>query len=165
MIIGVSNTHNIKYYHENKRRDLGKEITGKRVKAFAIDQINPHDASGYRNIVIQVGINNSNNKLFVSIEIAFDDWLKKIIDIKHLYPCSNIIVAPILPTQIRALNDRAKAFNNMLFSCRIRNPFWQTLGFNSFLDDDDLLDSNFTRLFDNVVPDKLTCKDYISCKV
>ena len=70
---------------------------------------------------------------------------QKIIDIKRLCPRSNIIVAPILPSRIRALNDRAKAFNNMLFSCR--NPFWQTLGFNSFLDDDDLLDSNFTRPF------------------
>ena len=70
---------------------------------------------------------------------------QKIIDIKCLCPRSNIIVAPILPIRIRALNDRAKAFNNKLFS--YKNPFWQTLGFNSFLDDDDLLDSNFTGPF------------------
>ena len=57
--------------------NLGKEITGKRVKAFTIDQINPHDALGYRNIVVQVGINNLKNELFVSIENAFDEWLKK----------------------------------------------------------------------------------------
>ena len=149
IIIGDSNTHFIRFHHESRSSDLGKEIVGKRVKAYTIDQINPHDAVGYHNIVVQVGVNNLKDKNAnlngsVDIEKTFDDWLTRVVEIKRLCPKSNIIVSPVLPTRIRVLNDRAKKFNALIFSCR--NSFWRTLGFNCFLDNDsDLLYENFTR--------------------
>ena len=150
IIIGDSNTHHLYFHHERRNNDLGKEIAGKRVKAYTTEQINPSDAIGYRNIVIQVGINNLKQKYanelgVVDIESAFNQWLVKIIEIKQLCPYSRIIISPILPTKIRALNLRAEEFNIMMMSCR--NIFWSHLNFSSFLGPDGLLENNFGRFF------------------
>ena len=58
---------------------------------------------------------------------------------------SALIVSPIPPTRVRGLNDKAKRFNALLFSCL--NKFWVELGFDNFLDSNhDLLDDNLGRL-------------------
>ena len=62
IIIGDSNTHNVRFYHENRRSDLGKDIYGKRVKAYTVDEINPADAIGFRNVLAHIGVNNLKNK-------------------------------------------------------------------------------------------------------
>ena len=83
--------------------------------------------------MIQVGLN---------MKETFMKWLKKRQCIKQLCPYSRVIVAPIPPTKIRILNNRAKQFNVSLFGCV--NKFWYELGFDSFLDDQhDLLDKNY----------------------
>ena len=74
----------------------------------------------------------------------FDQWLLKVIQIKQLCPYSRLIVSPILPTKIRALNDRARRFSNISFTCK--NSFWFSMGFDCFLDNSfDVLDDNITR--------------------
>ena len=84
IIIGDSNTHFVKFYHEDKRSDLGKDIIyGKRVTAYTIDEINPACAIGFQNVYIQVGLNNLKNKFnlpdgSIDIEGIFDRWLSSI---------------------------------------------------------------------------------------
>ena len=152
VIVGDSNTHNISFHNNNQkqRSDLGKDIYGKKVKAFIIDQIDPHEAIGYKNIAVQVGVNNLKRKYtneygIVDIDSAFDARLRKIICIKQLCPTSRIIISPVMPTKIRDINDRAKQFNHRIFSCV--NKFWNSLGFDSFLGNDGLLDDNMGRYF------------------
>ena len=139
IIIGDSNTHNLYFHNERRHNDLGKEIAGKRIKAFTVDQINPNDAIGYRNVLVHVGINNLKRKYanelgIVDINSAFNEWLAKVVQIKQVCPYSRIIVSPVLPTKIRDLNLRAEKFNTMMMSCR--NTFWTHLNFNSFLGSD-----------------------------
>ena len=153
VIIGDSNTHNIYFSDEKNKRntDLGREIVGKRITAYTIDDINPEDVLGFQNVYVQVGLNNIKNKLAsidgsIDIEGTFDRWLCKLIAIKQLCPYSRIIVAHIPPIRIRALNDRAIRFNAMIFSSR--NTFWQHVGFDGFLGSNtDLLDKNFARYY------------------
>ena len=84
----------------------------------------------------------------VDVEGAFVKWLEKLLLIKQLCAYSRIIVAPIPPTKIRTINNRAKNFNALLFSCM--NKFWYEQGFDGFLDDhrhNDLLDNNYGRYY------------------
>ena len=155
IIIGDSNKHNISFHNNNvnTKSDLGRDIYGKIVKAFTIDQINPHDAIGYKNIIVQVGINNLKRKFanaygIVDIDSTFDSWLHKIISIMQHCPSSRIVILPVMPTRIRELNDRAKQFNHRIFSCI--NKFWDCLAFDSFLGEDGLLDYNMGSYFSAV---------------
>ena len=151
LIVGDSNTHFIHFYHEKQRSDLGKNIYGRRLKAYTIEDIEPRDCIGFQNIVVQVGLNNLKNKFALTdgrIDIAktFDMWLNKLLQIRQLCPYSRIIVSPIPPTKIRLLNARARNFNSFLFS--VIKKFWYSLDFNDFLDDKlDSLDNNFGRYF------------------
>ena len=151
LIFGDSNTHFIHFYHEKQRSDLGKNIYGRRLKAYTIEDIEPCDCIGFQNIVVQVGLSNLKNKFAstdgrIDIAKTFDMWLNKLLQIRQLCPYSRIIVSQIPPTKIRALNERARNFNSFLFSSI--NKFRYPLDFNDFLDDKlDLLDSNFGRYF------------------
>ena len=152
LIIEDSNTHKIYFDHEKgKRSNLGKEIFSRCVTAFTIEDIKPNDAIGFQNIVIQVGLNNMKDRYAltdgsVDVEGAFVNWLEKLLLIKQLCPYSRVIVAPIPPTKITTMNNRAKKFNALLFSCL--NKFWYELGFDDFLDDhNDLLDNNYVRYY------------------
>ena len=62
LVIGDSNTHFINFHHENKNSELGKEIYGRRIKVYTIEEVNPIDSIGFQNIVFQVGLNNMKNK-------------------------------------------------------------------------------------------------------
>ena len=133
LVIGDSNTHFIRFHHENKNSELGMEIYGRRVKAYTIEEVNPVEDIGFQNVVFQVGLNNMKNRYestdgTIDIETIFDQWLSKLIAIKRLCPYSRIIVSPIPPTKIRSLNDRARKFNHLMFTCQ--NRFWQQLGFD-----------------------------------
>ena len=71
--------------------------------------------------------------------------MKKIDHIGKLSPRTTVIVSPILPTGIRALNYRARLFNRLLFSV---NKWWLELNFSIFATTDNLLDFQF-RCFNN----------------
>ena len=135
---------------KKNRSDLGRDIYGRRLQAFTVDEIEPKNCIGFQNIVIQVGLNILKSKYAEadgSIDICeiFDRWLQKVITIKQLCPYSRIVVSPIPPTRVRGLNDKAKRFNALLFTCL--NKFWVELGFDNFLDSNhDLLDDNLGRL-------------------
>ena len=79
----------------------------------------------------------------VDISAVFDSWLSTLIRVRNLSPYSKIIVSPIMPTKIRALDTKAIAFNRLIFSCI--NKFWSELDFNSFVNESGLLDDNFGR--------------------
>ena len=148
--MGDSNTNHIYFAHEKQRSNHIGSIYGRRIRAFTIEEICPTDCIGFQNIVLQVGLNNLKNKFAVNGTVdvcgTFDSWLHKVISIRQMCPYSRIIVAPVPPTQIRGLNDRAKQFNALLFGCK--NKFWVELGFNHFLDPDTgLLDNGFGRIF------------------
>ena len=70
----------------------------------------------------------------------------KIDEITKVSPRTKVMVSPILPTALRALNYRIVCFNRLLLSNRER---WHILNFGDFLDvDNGLLDRNF-RSFKN----------------
>ena len=62
LIVGDSNTNHIYFAHEINRSNLGRDIYGRRVQAFTIDEIEPIDCIGFQNVVIQVGLNNLKNR-------------------------------------------------------------------------------------------------------
>ena len=108
LIVGDSNTHYIHSYHEKSRSDLGKNIYGRRLKAYTIEDIQPRDCIGFQNIVVQVGLNNLKNEYAsadgrIDVAKTFDMWLHKLLQIRQLCPYSRIKVSPIPPTKIRAL--------------------------------------------------------------
>ena len=150
LIVGDSNTNHIYFSHEKNRSHLGRDIYGRRVQTFTIDEIKPINCICFQNVVIQVGLNNLKNRYAeadgtIDINGIFDKCLLKVTAIKQLCPYSRIVVSPIPPTRIRGLNDKARRFNALLFSCL--NKFWVELGFNNFLDiNHDLLDDNLGRL-------------------
>ena len=151
IVVGDSNTYNIKFHGERSYSNLGREISGKRYTCYLIDEVDTLKCIGYRNIVFHIGINNLKNRRHssngvgghVDVNAIFDSWLTTVVKLRSLIPYSQIIVSPILPTQIRALNTRAIAFNRFMFSCI--NKFWRELDFNSFLSTDGLLDDNYAR--------------------
>ena len=149
IVAGDSNTYNIKFHGERSYSNLGKEISGKRYTCYLIDEVDTLKCLGYRNIIFHIGINNlkdrrhSSNGVGGHVDAVFDSWLMKVVKLRSLYPYSQIIVLPILPTQIKVLNSRAIAFNRFLFACI--NKFWRELDFNSFLSPNELLDDNFAR--------------------
>ena len=68
---------------------------------------------------------------------------RQLINLRKYCPNAKFFVSPILPTRIRALNTKALQFNYTMFACV--NPFWRVIDFSSFLDDDNLLDTNYCR--------------------
>ena len=62
LIVGDSNTNHIYFSHEKNRSDLGRDIYGRRLQAFTVDEIGPKNCIGFQNIVIQVGLNNLKSK-------------------------------------------------------------------------------------------------------
>ena len=153
LIIGDSNTYNVKFHDEQSWSSPGKYITGKRYTCYVLEDIDPAKCLDYRNIVFHVGINNLKDRYNnikdlsgqVNVDSVFNSWLNALIKLRNTCPFSKIIVSPILPTKIRALNTRAVAFNRLLFSCV--NKFWHELDFNSFVNESGLLDDNFGKRY------------------
>ena len=93
LIVGDSNTNHIYFSHEKNRSVLGRDIYGRRIQAFTIDEIEPINCIGFQNIVIQVGLNSLKNKYAeadgtIDIYGIFDRWLQTVITIKQLCPYS-----------------------------------------------------------------------------
>ena len=56
-IIGDSNTSRLKF-GSDPRQSFGDSLPGKQVYAPVVDEINPLDCAGYRNVVLLCGIND-----------------------------------------------------------------------------------------------------------
>ena len=75
----------------------------------------------------------------------FNLFMHKLYLIRQNCPQSKIVVSPVLPTGIQALNERALIFNKMLFS---RVSWFDELNFNQFCDADGKLLKRF-RCYSN----------------
>ena len=147
-IIGDSNTGSLRFGDE--KGTFGRSIPGKQVYAPVIEKINPYDALGYKNVVIQCGINDirmpdiNSNSL---IRNCYSKLARKIDQIHLVNKHANIFVCPILPTKCLEYNRKAIFFNSMIFNefissrCHVK----AVDGFDSFLDDNGMLRRDLSR--------------------
>ena len=129
--LGDSNT---KYINLNHR--FNKTI---RVPTYTISDIDPNKCIGYSKIWLHVGINSLKSHNCTSsrdVHYHFQNFLHKLRTIQSLFPRARIIISPILPTNVPALNERGLLFNRLLFSIRENFTF---LNFNMFCDNNDRL--------------------------
>ena len=128
LILGNSNTKYIKIDD-----DL---LSSHRIPTYLIEDIDSNVCAGYKKIWVHVGTNNiktircSNTN---DIHRHFNNFIHKLDIIRSICPHSKIIVSPIPPTAIPALNKRAIIFNRLLFS---QQRFFITMDFNMFCGSD-----------------------------
>ena len=128
VILGDSNTKHVSF--------TSNTLNSCRVPTFLIEDIDPHKCVGFKKIWIHVGTNNIKTvhcKSNDDIRKHFDTLMSKLNTIRALCPHSKVIVSPIPPTAIPALNHRAILFNKLLFSQR---NWFTTLDFNLFCGSD-----------------------------
>ena len=137
LIIGDSNT---KYVNINS--------PSVRIPTFILEDIDPAKCIGHHKILIHVGINNlktRNCRDQNDVIKHFNLFMHKLHLIKQFCPYAKVVVSPILPTGIYALNQRAIMFNRMLFS---RAKWFDTLHFGEFCGADGKLSKRF-RCYSN----------------
>ena len=131
LILGDSNS---KYININTNH-----IRTKRIPTYRIEDINPEHCVGYSRIWIHVGINDlktRNCRGPADIHTYHSLLLQKLHQIRLVCPNSKLIVSPILPTGVPALNERARIFTNLLH----RGPQWfELLDFRVFCGNDGTL--------------------------
>jgi hypothetical protein len=110
----------------------------------SIDKLDPTLCVGYKNIIVHCGVNNIKND-GGNVKYWANELNKKLKTISELCPYAKIIVSPILPTRSSLLNERAMEFNRFLFGYCDTNSRIGTLDFNSFVDEDGLLNQQFCR--------------------
>ena len=123
LILGDSNTRHINIDDST------------RIPTMLIEDIDPTKCKEFKKIWVHVGINN-----LKSINCRgpdddtrhFHNFMNKLSTIRSICPNSQIIISPILPTNIIELNMRAKMFNKILFSSR---TWFIALDFNQFWGD------------------------------
>ena len=138
LVLGDSNTKYVKF----------PNISYHRVPTYLIEDINPSLCIGHAKVWLHVGINNLKSIRCGGpndVHKAYELFIHKIEQIRRLSPNTTVIVSPILPTGVSVLNDRARAFNRLLFSTR---RWFISLNFNIFADRYCMLDKNF-RCFNN----------------
>lgn len=117
IIVGDSNTQGLKF--GEGKGTFGHLMPGKKVQAFVLDDVNPHDCVGYKNIFIHCGINdikNGNINGVQKVEQCFNKLAEKINVIKTLCPKSKLHISPMLPTKDVQLNAKCVYFNKLLFA-------------------------------------------------
>ena len=138
LVLGDSNTKYVKFPNINYHR----------VPTYLIEDINPSLCIGHAKVWLHIGINNLKRIRCGGpndVKKAYELFIHKIEQIRRLSPNTTVIAFPILPTGVNVLNDRACAFNRLLFSAR---RWFITLNFNIFADRYCMLDKNF-RCFNN----------------
>ena len=114
--LGDSNTQSLRF--GEGAGTFGHKIPGRRVEAIHIEDINPEDCCGYKNIFLHCGINNIKHHSIhgpKNVSACFELLKNKMDIIQTLSPKSKVIVSPILPTKNREWNERALLFNKLLF--------------------------------------------------
>ncbi len=144
LILGDSNTRFLNF--GSGRKTFGYRTPGKRVECFTIESIDPKLCVGYRNIIVHCGINNIKRN-GANIELCVQQLVNKLSRICKLCPESKVTVSPILPTKLTWLNEKAIVFNQLLFKFCSQTQQIGTLDFNSFVDSDGLLRSEYGRYF------------------
>ena len=136
VVIGDSNTQSLRF--GEGEGTFGHNIPGRCVKAIHIEDINPVDCCGYKNIFLHCGINNikhHNIRSPENVAVCFEMLKNKMDIIRTLCPKSKLVVSPILPTKDREWNVRALYFNKLLFDYENKsNGKITTHDFNGFCD-------------------------------
>ena len=143
IIQGDSNTRFLKF--GSGKGTFGDKLPGRRVLKYTIDQIDPKECAGYKNVVIHCGINDIKRPQ-ADVRDCASRLVGKLDKISRVCSSSTkIIVSPILPTKLEHLNQKAKLFNQLIFDYVTRvNPRISCLDFNNFLDQEtDLLAKQF----------------------
>ena len=138
LVVGDSNTKYIKF----------PNISYHRIPTYTIEEIDPYRCVGYAKIWIHVGINNLKSVRCGGpddVQKSFKLFMQKVDCIGKLSPNTTVIISPILPTGVDILNERACAFNKLLFS---RKKWWAELNFSVFANRLNMLD-NYFRCFSN----------------
>ena len=121
-----------------------------RIPTYRITDINPEHCVGYSRIWIHVGINDlktRNCRGPADVHMYYSLLLEKLHRIRQLCPNSKLIVSPILPTGVPALNERARLFNNNLL---YTGPQWfELLDFRVYCGTDGRLQETY-RCYSNV---------------
>ena len=134
-MIGDSNTKYTKFPNTSYHR----------VPKYLVEDINPDMCIGHAKVWIHVGINNLKSircRGLDDVHRTYELFMhkNKIEQIGILSPKTTVIVSPILPTGVSVLNERARAFNRLLFSTK---RWFTTLNFNSFASRYSMLDKSF----------------------
>ena len=141
LIMGDSNTRHV---HLG-----GAGVSQVRIPTYVVDDIDPQKCIGYETVWLHVGVNSLKPRKcrnLTDVREKYNVLASKIDEITKVSPRTKVMVSPILPTALRALNHRIVYFNRLLLSNRER---WHILNFGDFLDvDNGLLDRNF-RSFKN----------------
>ena len=133
LVMGDSNTKHIKLHN----------ISYHRIPTYLIENIDPHQCIGYAKVWLHVGINNLKSVRCGGphdVRKYFELFINKIHEIKRLSPSTTIVISPILPTAVNVLNDRARAFNRLLFSTR---RWWLELNFSLFASRNNMLENHY----------------------
>ena len=126
------------------RGTFGHKLPGKRLECFTIDQLDPALCVGYKNVVVHCGVNNI-KRGGGDVKHWANELTKKLKNICEICPYSKVIVSPILPTRSSWLNNRAMEFNSLLFRYCNANTRVSALDFDSFVDEEGLLNKQFCR--------------------
>ena len=156
IILGDSNTE--KLHFGETRGTFGSKMPGKRCPTYHIGDMDPTACIGYQNIVVHVGINDlrESSPGRKPDDPAADDTdahflrLTRNIELIQTYcPKSRIILAPLLPTKLWKLNERAIRVNSMLLSYVTSvNTRIRFMDFTSFVDQNSgLLRNDLGRFF------------------
>ena len=135
LIMGDSNTRHV---HLD-----GEGVSETRIPTYVVEDIDPQKFNGFDIVWLHVGVNSlkpRNCGHLRGVREKFDVFMGKIHKIATISPKTRLIVSPILPTAIPALNRRIVAFNRLLFSKR---AWWQELPLGDFIADNNLIVSQF----------------------
>ena len=136
LIMGDSNTRHVHLE--------GAVVSQVRIPTYVVDDIDPQKCIGYETVWLHVGVNSLKPCKCRNLTDVREKY--NVLEITKVSPPTKVMVSPILPTALRALNHRIVYFNRLLLSNRERRHI---LNFGDFLDvDNGLLDRNF-RSFKN----------------
>ena len=141
LIMGDSNTRHVHLE--------GAGVSQVKIPTYVVDDIDPQKCIGHETVWLHMGVNSLKPRKcrnLTDVREKYNFLANKINEITKVSPSTRVMVSPILPTALRALNYRIVYFNRLLLSNRER---WHILNFGDFLDiDNGLLDRNF-RSFKN----------------
>ena len=113
-LIGDSNCWSMKFASHTKHC-FGKWMPGESIHAPRINLIpGPEKLLPYRNFLINVGVNDLDRSAPLPPNVLVQQLEEKCYAIHNMYPKANILLAPVLPTRDRFLNNRVRKFNDYL---------------------------------------------------
>ena len=131
----------------------GKWMPGKRVKATGIKNLPSPDKIGtYRNLVLNVGINDLNDQNAKPMDSLISIYEGKCKDIMYVYPKMKIYISLILPTKNQYLNKLANEFNVLLENMASKYSSMSVIKHGCLVDKFGYLDQSLGRFNKNGFP-------------